>query len=802
MPSTAIGGTQREIKRGHYHKGTKTLRKALGYFFFFFCLCALVSWWLEKVLFNFINLVDKQMIGKKISHYKISDKLGEGGMGVVYKAEDTKLERPVALKFLSPSSLGTEEDMIRFIREAKTAAALDHPNICTVHEIDEAEGQTFIAMAFVEGQSLEERVESGPLEIQEAVDIAIQIAEGLKEAHRKGIIHRDIKSANIMVTEDGKAKIMDFGLAKLAGRTRLTKTATIMGTVAYMSPEQASGEATIDHRTDIWSLGVVLYRMLTGNLAFDAPTDAALIHKIIYEEPGPISSLRSDIPSGLEDAIRKMLKKNPQDRYQDMQSLISDLQSVKSRMVTVTAEPAPSIAVLPFANMSADPDQEYFCDGLAEEIINALTQLKDLHVVARTSAFSFKGEKMDVREIGRKLNVATVLEGSVRKAGNRLRITGQLVKVADGYHLWSERFDRELDDIFAIQDEITLAIVDRLRPKLFGKEKAALARRQTVNIEAYNLYLQGRWFQSQSTSEGLKKAIDYFEQAIEREPDYAPAYAGLCDSYYTLPFYGAYAPKQVLPKAREAALKALQLDDTLADAHRSLGGIKSSYDWDWEAGEREFKRAIELNPGHAPSHHAYAFLLMYVGRHAEAIKEIERALELDPLALLISRDAGVILGYANEPDKAISVLRRTLEMNPGYPAAHVLLGLAYMKKSMYDEALTECELEMEGADGLNTLAQARIGLIYALTDRRDDCRRIREDLIERSNREYVPPFLLAGLSLALGETDRGFDLLDKAYEEKDPFLCYLKGDSLASDALNVRSDPRYLALLKKMGLDK
>jgi serine/threonine protein kinase/Tfp pilus assembly protein PilF len=743
------------------------------------------------------------MIGETISHYRIIEKLGEGGMGVVYKAEDTRLKRSVALKFLSPDLMGSDEWKHRFIREAQAASALDHPSICTVHEIDEIDDQTFIAMSYIEGRSLAERIESGPLEAAEAVRIAIQVAEGLQRAHRKGIVHRDIKPANIMLTDDGHAKILDFGLAKLADRTRLTKTATIMGTVNYMSPEQARGEA-VSHGADIWSLGVVLYEMLTGEIPFQGANDQAVIYSILNKEPGPVSSIRKDMLHALDESVQRMLRKESEERYEGMDSLIKDLKRARSDLAaspTPEGKSSPSIAVLPFENMSADPDQEYFCDGLAEELINALTQIEDLHVVARTSAFSFKGQQLDIREIGRKLNVATVLEGSVRKAGNRLRVTAQLVKVADGYHLWSERFDRELDDVFAIQDEITLAIVDELKPRLLGEDKAKLARRRAVDLEAYNLYLRGRWFRNQLTQEGFKKAIECFNQAIEKEPDYAPAYAGLAFCYTLLPVYGPFEPIKTIPKAREAALRALQIDDNLAEAHMSMAEIRSIYDWDRESGGREFKRAVELNPGDAFSRHRYAIFLMYMGRHDEAINEAERALELDPLSFPCNRDAGVVFCLAKEPDRAINVIRRTLEMDPNCSGAHLLLGIAYWFKSEYEEATAELQIEMEDSGGRDTAAQAMVGAIYALTGRRDEGMRIREDLLERSRREYVPAFFPAILSFALGETDRGFELLDKAYEEHDTFLSFLKTPFLL-DLSDLRSDPRYIAMLKKIGLDK
>lgn len=400
------------------------------------------------------------MIGKIISHYKILEKIGKGGMGVVYKAEDTKLKRTVALKFLPKEFTADPEAKERFIQEAQAAGALDHPNICTVYEIDEVNGQTFIVMAYIEGQNLKDRFKSGLLEIEDALEIAIRVAEGLQEAHENGIVHRDIKPANIMLTVKDQAKILDFGLAKLSWGVDLTKTATIMGTVAYMSPEQAKGEK-VDHRTDIWSFGAMLYEMLTGERPFKVTHDQAVLHAILNEDPVPITKIRKDIPQELEKIVKKTLEKDLKKRYGVMGAMLKDLKSVGSKSVSVSAD-KPSIAVLPFVNMSADPENEYFSDGLAEDLINALTKITDLHVVARTSSFAFKGEKVDIREIGEKLNVDNLLEGSVRKVGNRVRITAQLIKVKDGYHLWSDRYDRNMEDVFAIQDEITEKIMGKL----------------------------------------------------------------------------------------------------------------------------------------------------------------------------------------------------------------------------------------------------------------------------------------------------------------------------------------------------
>jgi serine/threonine-protein kinase len=604
-----------------------------------------------------------------------------------------------------------------------------------------------------------------------------------------------------MLGEGGQVKIMDFGLAKVSGKTRLTKTATVMGTVAYMSPEQARGDSAIDHRSDLWSLGVLLYEMLTDTLPFDAETDTGVIYKIIHEDPLPVTTLRSEVPETLERAIQKSMNKDFQARYEDVGDLITDLEAVKSEERGSAEQRSPSIVVLPFINMSADPEQEYFCDGLAEELINALAQIKDLHVVARTSAFSFKDKQLDVRDIGRKLNVGTILEGSVRKAGNRLRITAQLVKVDDGYHLWSERFDREMDDVFAIQDEISETIVGMLKVKLLKDEKAKLARRQTVDLEAYNLYLKGRWLLNYRTAERLTKAIECFKQSVEKAPDYAPAYAGLVDSYIVLSFFGPFPPKETHAKAKEAALKALEIDDTLAGAHSALAGIKQGYDWDWEGAEREFKRAIELNPSCAEAHRSYAYNLLFMTRFDEALEEIKRARELDPLSLAIGSDEGIMLALAGRYDQAIESLKNTIAMDPNNSFSHATLGFVYFRRLMYEEAMTELSRARNLSEDWDVAAESATAGAYAVMGQRDKAEELLDRLLERSKQIYIPSCFLALIHFFLGETDRAFEWFDRAYEERDHWLCFLKADPVF-DMLGISADPRYLALLRKIGLDK
>ncbi len=640
--------------------------------------------------------------GSIVSHYKILEKLGEGGMGVVYKAEDSKLKRTVALKFLPAALTRDPEAKRRFIQEAQAASVLDHPNICTIYEINETEdGRMFISMACYEGRTVKEKIESGPLGLEEALNITIQVAEGLREAHEKGIVHRDIKSANIMVTTKGQVKIMDFGLAKLAGQVRLTKVGTTAGTVAYMSPEQAQGEE-VDHRTDIWSLGVVLYEMVTGELPFRGDYEQAVIYSILNEEPESIPHLRSGVPMELEQVVNRALEKSLDRRYQQMGQMLADLESLRGRLepsVSIggfsPSEHKPSIAVLPFTNLSADPEQEYFCDGMAEEIINALSHVKGLWVVARTSAFVFKGKSEDIREIGRKLNVETLLEGSVRKAGNRLRISAQLINVADGYHIWSEKYDREMEDVFAIQDEIALAIVDKLKIKLLGGEEAKLKKRHTEDAEAHNLYLRGRYFWNKRTEEGLEKATQFFNQAIERDPDYALAYAGLADVYNMLYSYQVISRKEAHQKAKEFALKALEIDDSLSEAHASMAMIEHIFQNNLDGAERECRRALVHNPGYATAHHWYSILLEGMGRFEEAVREEEYALRLDPLSPVINIRLATIKSRLGDWDGAKELYKRVLEIDPTNEISYASYAVLLAQMGRVEEGLSEIQRALE-----------------------------------------------------------------------------------------------------------
>jgi serine/threonine-protein kinase len=797
------------------------------------------------------------MIGKTISHYRILEKLGEGGMGVVYRAEDTTLERAVALKFLPPEMTRDPEARARLLQEARAAAALSHPNICTVHEIGEAEGQTFIAMALIEGEDLRDRIARGPLRLHEAIDLAVQVGEGLAAAHKKGIVHRDMKPGNVMVTTEGRAKVMDFGLAKSPGQTRLTRTGTTTGTIAYMSPEQSRGE-DVDHRTDIWSFGVMLHETITGQRPFRGDYEQAVVHAILNDQPEPMTALRTGVPMELERIAGKAMAKRREERYQTVSDMLVDLKAIARdleagtrtrtagprpaagtvsgagrwrRVLTVGAvvvvafvaglvwnasrtrspgadpageraaalEERPSIAVLPFLDMSPERDQEYFCEGMAEELINDLTKLGGLKVSARTSSFQFKGAGHDIRQVGSDLGVETILEGSVRKAGSRLRITAQLIDVADGSHLWSKSFDRNMDDIFAIQDEISLAIVEELKPELLGDKGTRLVGRSIENPEAYNLYLRGRWFWNKRTPPDLMQGIEYFERATEVAPDYALAYAGMADCYTALAEYSVSLPEGIAEAAKSSALRALEIDDELAEAHAALGYIKIVYDWDWHGAETDFKRAIELDPYYAPGHHRYAALLSIMGRPDEGLVEIRQAQALEPHTASISTVMALLLCNVGELDSAIEELERALEVDPGFHLAHLTVGVAHMYAARHDEAIAAFREQNRLLGGRSPHATALIGVAQAFSGNADEAQRALADLREMSKHQPVSSSLVALLCFSLGRKDEGFDWLENAYEERDLILRMtlpvFRRPDVAGD------DPRFHDLLERMGLE-
>jgi serine/threonine protein kinase/Tfp pilus assembly protein PilF len=745
------------------------------------------------------------MLGKTISHYKILEKLGAGGMGVVYKAEDTKLGRTVALKFLPPELTRDDEAKNRFIHEARAASALQHHNICTIHEIDETpEGQLFIAMDCYQGETLKDKIARGPLPVEEAVDIAGQVAAGLSKAHEAGMIHRDIKPANIMVTKDGEVKILDFGLAKLSGQTQHTKTGTTLGTVAYMSPEQARG-ASMDHRTDIWSFGVVLYEMLAGTPPFRGEYDQAVMFSVMNDEPQPVANVRPETPDAIGRIIEKCLEKDPRNRYGSAEELTKDIrqlegvrQTTSSRSAVQKSKELPSIAVLPFRDMSSARDQEYFCEGIAEELINDLAQIAGLRVTARTSAFQFKDRNLDVRRVGRELGVESVLEGSVRKAGTRLRITAQLINVADGYHLWSEKYDRELEDIFAIQDEISLAIVEKLKVKLLREERSKLEKRFTADEEAYNLYLKGRYIYNRRDQGGMFKAIEFFQQAIEKDPLFALPYVGIADCYGQFAIWGWQDCRVAFPKAMDAVVRALEIDEGLAEAHVSLGWIREYNDWDFAAAEAEFRRALALNPNSIVAHFWYAILLAALGRIEEALEEAHQALKLDRVNLLTNWHYGVVLFFCRRYDESVEQFQKILEMDAGFSLAQFFLGCCLGAWGKWDEAIVAFR-KYVALMGEIPLGIGFLGWALAFSGRREEARTLLGRLDDMEKKQFVPSLYRALIQMGLGEHDRAFEYLDKAIEERDGWMIFLKTFPLFD---SLRSDPRFAVLLKKVGLEK
>jgi serine/threonine protein kinase/Tfp pilus assembly protein PilF len=744
--------------------------------------------------------------------YRVIDEIGHGGMGVVFKAEDTKLKRQVALKLLSHELSQSAEAKERFLREAQAAAALDHPNICTVYEVDERDGHVFIAMAFVDGMSLKEKIALDPLPTDEVLSIALQVAGGLEEAHRKGIVHRDIKPANIMLTVTGQPKITDFGLARLESAGDLTRTSAVMGTVAYMSPEQALGKK-VDNRTDIWSLGCLLYEMLAGHPPFRGGNETAVLHSILYSDPQPITELRRDVPAGLVRVLERCLKKNVLDRYPDDGALIRELRSVDRHDIAAAPSPAPfaatssaavrqtpSIAVLPFSDMSPEKDQDYFGEGIAEELINALTHLKGLRVVARTSAFALKGLKLDIREIGRKLDVGTVLEGSIRKAGNRLRVTAQLINVEDGFHLWSERYDREMADIFAIQDDITAAIVDSLKVKLLAGETTALRKRSTEDPEAYNLYLKGLYFYARPSPESYEKALACYRAAIAKDPNFALAYAEMANVYGGLGVLNLAPPAEMWPKAKAALEKALALDKDLAEAHAVAAALAFWYEWDWEAAGRSLERVLSLNPGDAMSHGQHGFFCLNRRKFEEAIREINKSLELDPLMPLYYAWSACAYWSAGRFDEALQQFTRVLEIDPHLGLAYFHAGMAYSLKGLLDEAVETLEKGQKLAVSPGWI-ESTLGLTYLKKGDREKAVLILEGMIDsRKKIKNTSATCIAWLAGALGKLDLAFEFLDKAYEERDSLMVFIHiYVPMLSPALIA--DPRYKAVLAKMKLE-
>jgi serine/threonine protein kinase/TolB-like protein/Flp pilus assembly protein TadD len=964
--------------------------------------------------------------GQNITHYKILKKLGEGGMGVVYKAEDTKLHRSVALKFLPTSLTSNKEAKERFVKEARAASGLDHPNICTIHEIDETEdGRMFISMGFYEGIILTEKITRGKIKIEEVIDIAIQTASGLAKAHQRGIIHRDIKPANLAVTEDELVKILDFGIAKLIGESKSTQENLQIGTIAHVSPEQIRGE-NFDHRTDIWSLGVVMYEMLTAKLPFEGEYDQAIIYSILNEEPTPIKEIRNDVPDELIEIVAKAMRKNQNERYQSsdeiLKVLINCMESQRNSG-KITGEPDSSerhrklsaimftdmvgysalaqknealsiellethrqllrpifnkhggkevetigdaffvefrsaleavscaveiqktlhernlkidpdkkitlriglhvgdvvhigkhvhgdgvniaarleplstpggvclsedvvrqiknkielpvrnlgtqklknietpfdvyciefpwearrrpiskssftktllhknalysvlvllaaivivfvwnnlqsptinafnnrIAVLPLVNISQSSEDDYFADGMTEELISQLAKISGLSVIARTSIMKYKNADMNINEIGKELNVGTILEGSVRKALDKARITVQLIDVNTQEHLWAEDYDRELNNIIELQSDIALKIANELKVQLLSTEKQQIEKRNTENAEAYHSYLLGRYQLNNRTPESLKNAINYFNTAVSLDPNYALAYVGLADCYTLISgaVYGYIPREEAIQKANDAIRKALEIDPTSAEAYNSLAYLKFRLEWDWKGADSNFKRAIELKPGYATAYEKYALYLAILGRYEEALPLMYRAFGLDPLSASVSTGIGRIYDFSRQYDNAMEQYNKTLEMNPDYVEAVFGLGLSYSHSKRYDQAISMLNSALELSNG-RLIILAALGNAYARSGMIKEALTVRDNLIQQQKEKHISPFYFALIDAPLGNTEVALDSLYKSFDEHFGILVYLKASPFFE---NLKSEPRYNELIKMIGLE-
>lgn len=771
--------------------------------------------------------------------YEILERLADGGMGVVYKARDLRLDRLVALKFLPPHLTADEKARARLLAEAKATSALDHPNIAVVHEIDETEaGRPFISMAFYRGKTLGERLQHGPLPVREAVAVTRQIATALTAAHRAGIVHRDVKPSNVMITADGVVKLVDFGIAKAAG-IDLTREETRIGTVAYMSPEQTSGQAA-DARSDLWSLGAVIYEMLTGVRPFQAESEQALIYRIRHDEPEPIDRLRPGVSSQLTRVVETCLQKDPGDRYGSAEALIADLERVErgpemprkavrprrgmllsggaiavlaifgaflytqgqwpGRDAPPSTEAATAgtvrLAVLPLAGYGLDSEDAHLADALTEELITRLSKLSGLRVIARSSAMSYKGSDKGVAEIGRELRVGRILEGSVRKAGDRLRISMHLVDPERQEPLWAEDYDAEMKDVLAVQSEIAERVAEALHVQIQAGERGRLASYGTISPEAYELYLRGRYFVEKWDEPSARKALVSFRQALDSDPTYAHAWSGLAEAYHTLASVSALPANDAYPRARAAAERALDLDEELAQAHGALGVALSFYYWNPLAAEQHFRRAIELDPSYAAGHRLYAEYLRNQGRFDEAMVEIESAQALDPLSPRHEIEEGTILYVAGRYDEAIQRFQRLLDANPNYRFAHFTIALTMVQQGRYEEALaTLQELDPEGrAPDARSLA----GYIYAVTGQPAEARMMLASLNDSSHVLEVSPWFSAVVHIGLGEKDRALDLLWEAYQDRMLLLQILKVEPLFDP---LRSEPRFQVLLKEVGLE-